>query len=61
MVWVLIYLVIELETIHVGTMGAYSTMTECFEEREALRMTVSETEHFPINQQAICIKSDKGF
>lgn len=60
MYWVLIYLTVGLETVQASTVGAYETMTECFEARESLKMTVTDTSHFPLNQQAICIQTDKG-
>jgi len=59
MVWMLLYIIIELDTVNVGQMGMFKTMAECFEARDELVLAVGKDGYFPTNQQAICIKSDK--
>lgn len=61
MYWVLIYLVLGAEGLESNPVGAFETMAECFEARDELILLVSDKETFPVNQQAICIKSDLGF
>lgn len=63
MTWLLVYIVLSNDGIDVGQLGSYSTMTECFEAREALVLEVGDlnTGLFKVNQQAICIRTNVGF
>ena len=61
MSWLLVYIVLSYNGIDVGQVGAYSTMAECFHARDELKLQVSDTDHFKINQQAICIRTNVGF
>ena len=60
--WLLVYIVLSNDGIDVGQVANTRTITECFEAREELLQTVAPGEEsFPINQQAICMRTNVGF
>jgi hypothetical protein len=58
MKWILIYIIINPASIEVHHGGTFDGMTQCFTAREELRIDVSDTEHFPVGQQAVCIRAE---
>jgi hypothetical protein len=60
--WLLVYIVLSNDGIDVGQIANTLTISECFEAREELLQSVAPgKERFPINQQAICMRTDVGF
>lgn len=60
--WLLVYIVLSIDGIDVGQVASVETIVECFEAREELLQAVAPGEEkFPINQQAICMRTDLGF
>ena len=57
MKWILIYIIINPASIEVQHGGTFDGMTQCFAAREELKISVSDTEHFPVGQQAVCIRA----
>lgn len=59
MAWVLVYLTVSLSGTQATEIDLYSSMIECFKARENLLSKINRTEHFPINEQAICIRTNR--
>ena len=63
MAWVLIYIMIQGKDVYAvnayGPGHTFSNIYECFEARELLSFDVGGTRgHFPINLQAICMRTE---
>lgn len=58
MAWMLVYLVITPYGTLMSEVDLYPTMTECFKARETLLIQRGNPSHFPVNEQAICIRTD---
>lgn len=59
MAWLLVLLTVTSSGTIVEEVDLYPTMVGCFEAREMLAYKTNQSTYFPINQQAICIRTDK--
>ena len=59
MAWILVFITITAFGPEVKEIDLYQSITECFLAREALVIERGGIEYFPINEQAICINTDK--
>lgn len=58
MAWILVFITITASGPEVKEIDLFQSMSECFFAREALVIERGGIEHFPINEQAICINTN---
>lgn len=57
-VWVLVIaLITENAEVRAAPVDVYETMEACFNGRDELKVKLGVIDHFPVNTQAICIRS----
>jgi len=54
--WALIYILLTETSVESVRVSDFESMISCFEARGVLMRSVSDTEHFPQGQQAVCIR-----
>ena len=59
MTWVLVYIMLTGAGVEAKKISEHDTMNGCFFARQALLLEVSKgNEHFPVNTQALCIRTN---
>ena len=59
MAWILVFITITASGPEVKEIDLFQNINDCFFARQALIIQRGGIEYFPINEQAVCIKTDK--
>jgi hypothetical protein len=58
MAWLLVYLTVTSTGTQIEEIDLYPTMIECFQAKELLAYKTNSSLYFPVNTQAVCIRTE---